>query len=99
MLSVGVGLTWYTHTGFFHLGFHLLDVALQFIVFCLHLYQMLDQDYSMVQWHRFLLLLRLDDTRDSLLLLLGQLGVSKSLMLHNIGRLVLDNLHVLAQAD
>ena len=92
-------LTWYTHASFFHLGFHLFDVALQLVILRLHLYQMLDQDYSMVQWHRFLLLLCVDDACDPLFLLPCQLGVAKSLMLHLIGRLVLDNLHVLTQAD
>ena len=99
LLGAGVGLTRYAHAGFFHLCFHLFDIVFQFIVFSLHLYQMLDQDDSMVQWHRFLLFFRLDDLCDSFLLLLCQYGVPKSLMLHLIRRLVLDYLHMLTQAD
>ena len=83
---------------FLHLGCHLFDMVLQLVILSLYLHQMLDQDYGMVQRHRFLLLFCLDDTGDSLFLLFRQNDIPKSLSCLIVW-LVLDNLHVLSQTD
>ena len=97
ILRLPLWLQRYLETCLLHFSLHLLDVALQLVIFRLDLHQVLHKDDRMVQRYGLFLLFSVDDTCDPLFLKWRQVITSKSLP-EIISWLILDDLHVLAQS-